>query len=277
MKLEDLKKCAGSVSTAYLLRGQNMTEAISKLAKSENLNDEEIRRICEIANQNTYLHLFQDKEKRGDINFDTAKSEDIIKLVEEHKVDETDYTRAPEDFRKHANLIPSHTEDDETVFTPKTTKEKTPSQMADEAVMMAKLQGKLGLLHNSVKTMKYDEAAAVEDAVDKIASFCVTACSRGDGFADIAKLAMRYSSEHGGDIAANAEMLTKVADFLDRKGVRVEKELTKVSSMNINPEFELYRYVDQFNDAMLKSAGLNDLDLGMEAALTLMKAANGKQ
>lgn len=272
MRLDEMKKCAGEVSAAYLLRGEDMTKAVYDISKEKGLNPEQVKRICEMANQNTYLHLFQDKEKRGDIVFDTAKSEDIIKSVEEHKVNESDYTSAPEDFRKHANLIPSHTDSDDTVFTPATTKEKTPSQLASEAVLLCRLKDKLGLLHNAVKTMKHDEAASVEDAVEKMAEFCVTACSRGDSFADISKLAMRYSASRGGDVQDSVSMLTKVADYLDSRGIKAAKELTKTSSMNIDPAFPMFRYVDQLNDAMLKSAGLHDMDLGLESTILLLKA-----
>ena len=82
--LSEIKRAAGQVSEDYLLKDINMTDSIESMARKDNLNEEVIKRICELANQNTYLSIFNSSpEKRGNVQFTTADSDAILKRIKE--------------------------------------------------------------------------------------------------------------------------------------------------------------------------------------------------
>lgn len=73
---------ATKVASNYLHGGKNMTDQIRKLAETENLSNEYIKRVCEAANHKVSAHLFETNEDKN-FQFDVAKWEDILSAPEE--------------------------------------------------------------------------------------------------------------------------------------------------------------------------------------------------
>lgn len=254
----DLKRFGGELAQAHLMNGANLSEGAAALAKTHSLNPEQVRRVCETANQNVYLALFRNKDARGNIVFDTAKSEDIIKNLQEQTMNELDYKTAPEDFRKQASLGQA--------LEP-TALEKTASAAAvdgaglvKEAAHARKTMEKLSHFHSAVKAMKFSEETALEHSFNKLAELAVTACSNGDSLADFSKLAMRHTMASGHDVNKMVTVLSKVAAHVESRGIKPSTELTKVSEMTIDPSHSIFAAVDGINQALIKLGGFHEMD-----------------
>ena len=73
---------ATKVASNYLHGGKNMTDQIRKLADTEGLSDEYVKRICEASNHKVSSHLFETNSDKN-FQFDVAKWEDILSAPEE--------------------------------------------------------------------------------------------------------------------------------------------------------------------------------------------------
>lgn len=73
---------ATKVASNYLHGGKNMTDQIRKLASTENLSDEYVKRICEASNHKVSSHLYETSDDKN-FQFDLAKWEDIISAPQE--------------------------------------------------------------------------------------------------------------------------------------------------------------------------------------------------
>jgi hypothetical protein len=258
MDINELKQTAGKISQDYLLHGIDMTDAITVIAKEKKLNDEQIRRLAEIANQNTYLEKFQDSKNRGNIVFDTAKSENIIVAMEEDKMNEDDYKLAPVDFRKTASVVSNAVK----AVVPVMVKSAYLAEVKMQKIASARTG--LDKLGSSVKTMLFDEKRNVQTAINKIASICFDSCHEGDSFADAARLAIRHTVDNGGDAQSMLGVMDKIASYLKGRGVKLSLELTKVAEMKIDPEFKLFKAVDEYNFTLQKIAALEDMNTNVQ-------------
>lgn len=73
---------ATKVASNYLHGGKNMTDQIRKLASTENLSDEYVKRVCEASNHKVSSHLYETSDDKN-FQFDLAKWEDIISAPQE--------------------------------------------------------------------------------------------------------------------------------------------------------------------------------------------------
>src|SRR5271169_1516792 len=99
--LSDLiKLTAHAVAEDYLLSQANMNDAIFLKASDLNLNEEIVKRICEIANQNVYLSLFNDPTiNKVQIKFDKANCNTIINKLQKSEQDMKEYKVVPKGFK----------------------------------------------------------------------------------------------------------------------------------------------------------------------------------
>lgn len=96
----ELELFAKQAATDYLKDGKSLTESITKIASDNGLNREQIRRVVEAANTDTYISL-HNKSNDKYISFETADplviEENVTgtKVAEASVVDDSDYYDAP--------------------------------------------------------------------------------------------------------------------------------------------------------------------------------------
>lgn len=76
-----LELLAKTAAKRYLEEKANLTSTIKKLAEENDLNPEQIRRVCEMANIATHNGLWSKTAEKDKIAFDVADAENIIKVV----------------------------------------------------------------------------------------------------------------------------------------------------------------------------------------------------
>jgi hypothetical protein len=272
---EDIKRLAGQISEGYLNHGENMNEAAFNCAQKHRLNEELIRRLCEFANQNTYLSMFHtDKAKRGNITFKLAMAEEIIKKIKELNMADNDYLKAPADFRLTDEYGQEHEGEEDS------TDEKPETSLDDQIQNLQKklrLSDRLGILLSAIKTMKASEEGSAEENVLKLSSYCKGLIFNGESFGDMSKLAMRYTQQREFNIEKTAKLMSTIGEYLSDKGFKVPMELTKTSSMKINEGSEIYQPIEQYHMSLIKIAGLNEMAETLEKVCAFIRMQPKKE
>lgn len=269
--VDEIKHLSGKVSEDYLLKKKDMNDSIYALANEKKLNEEIIKRICEFANQNTYLSIFHaDKEKRGDIQFDLADSKKIIDKIKEINMGEKDYLKRPDDFRLSDEYGQDIGEEEghEIAAEPD-------SSFEDKLKDLKKnfqLKDRLATLLSAIKTMATQEEMGAEDKVMKISSYCRGLTFNGESFGDMAKLALRYTKEKGYNIEKTAKLYSTIGEYLANKGFNVNPEITKVSSLKINKTSDVFKPLDEYHQSLIKLSGLREFSKNLESTLTILKS-----
>lgn len=266
--LDEIKKLAGSVSEAYLTKKAPMTDAIVIIAKSNKLNEELIKRLCEIANQNTYLSLFHgSKDGRGNIEFDLADAAKVIEKIKELDMGNEDYLKTPRDYR----LGDEEDEEDEDTIVAEPDDDKSLVERVNDLNKKTRMNDRLTVLLSAIKSMKAQEELDAERNVLKLSSYCKNTITTEQSFADMSKLALRYSKDRGFGVEKTAGILSYIQEDLESSGHKLNKELTKLSSMPINPGAEMFRPIEGYNMNLVKLAGLDQLEKGVGFFVELMK------
>lgn len=265
-----IKQLAGRVSEDYLLKKKDMNDSIYLLAVEKKLNEEIIKRICEFANQNTYLSIFHaDKDKRGNIQFDLADFKKIIEKIKETNMADHDYLKRPDDFRLSDEYgQDAGEEQDEVVAEPS----KSLDDHLKDLKKDFKLKDRLATLLSAIKTMTTQEEMNAEDNVMKISSYCKSLNFNGESFGDMAKLALRYTKEKGYELNKTASLYSKIGEYLSDKGFKVNTELTKISSLKINHSSDTFKPLDSYHQSLIKLSGLREISHNVEATLKTLKA-----
>lgn len=263
--LDDIKKMAGSISEAYLSKKQPMTDAIVIIAKTNKLNEELIKRLCEISNQNTYLSLFHSNTPgRGNIEFDMADAEKVIEKIKELDMGNEDYLKTPRDYR----LGEEEDDEDEDTIVAAPEEEKSVSDRMKELNRRTRMDDRLTVLLSAIRSMKAQEELDAEKNVLKLSSYCKSTITNEQSFADMAKLALRYSKDRGFDIEKTAGVFSYIQEEIESKGLKLNKELTKISSMPINHGSEIFHPVEGYNMNLIKLAGLSEMENNVKFILS---------
>jgi hypothetical protein len=96
----ELELFAKQAATDYLKDGKSLNESITKIASDNGLNDQQINRVVEAANTETYLNL-HNKSTDKYVSFPTAdpavieNNLSVAKVAEAVVVDDSDYIDAP--------------------------------------------------------------------------------------------------------------------------------------------------------------------------------------
>ena len=261
--MSEIKQLAGKVSEDYLLRKVAMTPAISKIAAEKKLNPEYVKRLCELANQNTYLTIFNgSKEGRGNISFDVADSEKAIQGAKETDMSMHEYEKAPDDFRLSDEYDAEQAAEEAAV------QEEAPKSLEHHLRHLhekIRFNDRLKHLLDTIKTMKAQEERGAEDSVMKVSSYCKSLILSDESVMDMAKLSMRYSKDRGYDLNKTAALFETVMGYMDGKGLTYNKELTKVSSMKIDPSHEVFKMIEDYNQHIVKLSGLYEMEANLEA------------
>jgi len=259
--LEEIKKIAGQISENYILKDINMTSAIAEAAKRNKLNTEIIKRICELANQNTYLSLFSSTpENRGNISFDLADSEKVINKLKEHNMGENDYLTTPTDYRMGLADVLSDDDDKPAVEV----KEDPVIKKIRELSEKVKINEKLKALLSTIKSLESSEKSSIENNILKVSNDCKALVFNGESFGDMAKLALRFTKEKGFNLEKTAKLYTVVQDYLKNKGFNVKEGLTKISSMKTDINADIFKPLEEYHRGLMKIAGFAEMRRNLE-------------
>lgn len=250
---ETIKKIAVKASDDYMLKNIDMNESIAEIASKEKFNDEIIRRICEISNQNTYLNIFNNRpDERGNIIFDLADSKLIIDKLKEASMADNDYVLAPKDFRSELVELGQDAEHIGNISI-------DPFKEKLVEIGNIDLTERLKALLSTAKALEAEEKRDAEDTVIKVSSYCKNLVHSGDSLADMSKLALMYSKERGYSLQKTAKLYGAIGEDLGRQGYDVSKGLTKISSLKVNTESDVYKPLEDYHQSLMKIAGFKDM------------------
>jgi len=250
--IELIKEKAQKASEDYLLFGDSLNDAIVSFHQSGEIdNDEILKRICEQANQNVYLGIFNDDQcDKSNIQFPIA---DFTKIKEQTQKSEQamkEYQTPPGSFK---SLLSN-------VVTPPDIE-----QVTDSNVKLAELNNTVEYrtafrnLHGSMETLKHAEMRDAENAFNKLAHETKIMVANGESIGDIAKIAARYVKEQGLDMNKIASAYDIVHKELMNSGFSVKTDFTKVSSLKVNPNSEMLKPVNELVLSLEKIAALDDM------------------
>ena len=87
---ERLELMAKTAAKRYLETGVSLNDLICKIASENDLNHEQIRRVCEMANINTHRHLWSKTAQKESIAFPLADANTVVKVVAKRPLDADD-------------------------------------------------------------------------------------------------------------------------------------------------------------------------------------------
>lgn len=256
--VQDLKKYAYGASQSFLQSKEDLNQSIAKVATSNNLNSEMIDRICEFANQNVYLNIFNKTQDKSNIQFPKADPNMVKEIVTNS--DTTDFNLPPSDFKAAPEIskvrivaVKAEPETRRYAF-------GMSPEIQNKQAMLNKLKGLISFL----ETLIEKEGQKAEQASADVIKTAKAMVADGDSFADIVKLAYRHVSNCEDGIEKVAALFTGVGESLENQGFYLNRELTKISSAPINKEFPLFGTIDSYCDSIDKIAGAQELILNLE-------------
>lgn len=250
--LENIKNLAHKVSEDYLLLESDMNEDLADLYENGEIENKEVlKRICEHANQNVYLGLFNQPDiDKSNITFNKADYEIISGKIKESEDAMKDYDAPPKDFRSQL----------ETAVLGDAIKTASSNSHLKELEEIVEKRQTLKNFNNQLSIMKTAAVKEAEDSISDIANDTKIMVSNGDSIGDIAKIATRYVKENmGGDAVKIAQCYDYINNELVKDNFNVKTGFTKLSSQSINPKSHILKPVEKFATSIAKIAGLDEM------------------
>lgn len=248
--VDKIRDIAYSVVEAYTKNKTPLNDAILHVSDTID-NDEVLKRICELVNQNVYLSLFHTPGiDRSNISFDLADFAALQKEINKRKLAMNDYASAPEDHKRTLTITVVPVEAPSTVD--KTAAINDKYRLMAERDCLKKLANMLGMIKTS-------EIKSVEQHYNKILQDSLSIVHQGESLGDMAKLASRNIAEHGMDPTKVMEIYSDIANLISNEGYHVNTEFTKTSSQKINPRSELLQPSKEIALSIEKVASINEM------------------
>lgn len=260
--IQKIKDLSHKVSEDYLLFNKDMNQGLVELyLNGEIENKEVLKRICEHANQNVYLGLFNDPSvNKANITFDIADFNHIIPIIRESETAMNDLKTPPADFR--TKLSSTDIKNHELEIMDETQEATDVPNLKKFAELETAIY-----YRNSVKefldkiaTMKCAEEKVAEESFNQMVRDARVLVARGDSFGDLSKIASRSIQEKGGDFMKIAQAYDMIYHDLIDNNYTVDTEFTKLSSMHINHTSEVLKPVHSFSDSVMKIAALSEME-----------------
>ena len=260
--IQSIKDLAQKASEDYLLFGNDLNDTILVFYQNNEIgNDEILKRICEQANQNVYLGLFNDEEcNKSNIQFPIANSVQIKEQIQKSEQAMKDYQTPPDNFKLSLDKV-SH-------FTGSEIKESEHVKLA-ELNELVEQRTTFRNFHNSMENLKNVEVYAAENSFNKMAYDAKLMIANGESIGDIAKIAMRYVKEQGSDMKKIAAVYDIIHKDLIDSGFHVKTGFTKTSSMKINNSSKVLEPVLDFTLSIEKIAAIDDICKNVSKTLNL--------
>jgi len=250
--VDKIKNLAHKVSEDYLLLNSDMNDALLDLYEDNEIENEEIlKRICEHANQNVYLGLFNQQDiDKSNIVFNKANYEIIYGKIKESEEAMKDYNTPPKDFRSEL----------ETAVLGDVIKTASSNSHLKDLNMIVEQRQVLRNFCNQLGIIKTASVNDAEEAISDIANDTKVMISNGDSIGDIAKIATRHVKENmGGDAIKIAECYDYIHKELVNSNFNVKTGFTKLSSQRINTKSHILKPVETFATSIAKIAGLDEM------------------
>ena len=244
-----IRDIAYAVVEAYTKNKTPLNDAILQVSDTID-NDEVLKRVCELVNQNVYLFLFHTPGiDRSCISFDVADFTALQKEINKRKLAMNDYASAPDDHKKTLTITVVPVEN--------TTVDKT-AAIHDKYRLIAE-RDCLKKLANMLGMIKTSEIKSVEQHYNKILQDSLTIVHQGESLGDMAKLASRNIVEYGMNPTKIMEVYNDVAKMISDDGYHVNTEFTKISSQKINSRSEILQPSKEIALSIEKVASINEM------------------
>ena len=268
--IQHIKDLAHKVSEDYLLFGKDMNQQLIELHQNGEIeNDEVLKRICEYANQNVYLGLFNDSTiNKANITFQIADFNTILPIIRESEKAMNALNTPPEDFRVNLSIptknneLENADEDNEATEVPNLKKFAN----IETAIYY---RNAVKNFFDKIATMKCAEEKIAEAAFNKMHHDARILVAKGDSFGDLSKIAARSIKEKGGDFMKVAQAYDMIYNDLVESRYNVNIEFTKISSLNINHKSDVLKPVHIFSDSIMKIAALEDMKANILKTLNI--------
>lgn len=241
----------------FLVKKADLNRTIAGLCRGE--NEEFTKRVCEQANQQVYLTLFnRPGSNRGNIKFNPATPDGVNAELRSQEEAMNDYATTPKDFRQKTAS--------DFDFKP----EIAPASNEKRNILqkIAAVESKLQLLRSSMVTMK---VACERDAMDKIAGMHRNTRAmivHGESLGDIAKIACRSVSDQGFDHMKVAAAMNYIGTEIAKEGLKVSHEFTKISSMPVSNRNPMNVLAREYVESVEKTAGFDDIIAGIDSHIS---------
>ena len=171
---------------------------------------------------------------------------------------DNDYLSAPGDFRM--NLADVIEEPDEEVESEMDPIEEKIRALAEKVNINQRLKSLLA----AIRTLESKEKTDAEENILKVSNYCKAVVFNGESFGDMAKLAFRFTKEKGFDLQKTAKLYGVVQDYLKNKGFNVKEEITKISSLKIDQNSDIYKPIEGYHMSLMKIAGFSEMRKNLE-------------
>jgi predicted regulator of amino acid metabolism with ACT domain len=244
--IDKIRDIAYAVVEAFTKNKTPLNDAILQVSDTIE-NEEVLKRVCELVNQNVYLSLFHAPgADRSNIVFDVADFEKIKQGMSKMN----DYAIAPSDFRKTLTIT------------------AVPVEMEPMVDKTAVINNKYQLLEerDSLKRaadvfllMKTAEINSVEENFNKLLKDSIAIVHQGESLGDMAKIASRNVIEMGLSPEKVMSIYSDVSKLIANEGYHVREDFTKISSQKINPKSEILQPSKEIALSIEKIGALNQM------------------
>jgi hypothetical protein len=263
--IQTIKDIAHRVSEDYIFTKKSMNNSlVESYINGEIENEEVLKRICEHANQNVYLSLFNDgSTNKANITFDIANFNTILPIIRESESAMNELNNSPSDFR--STISPALTSKksmfgDEGEENEQTAEIQSAVEKTSELNLVVEYRNTLKNFVDKVACLKGIEEKNAEAAFNKMAEDAKVLVAKDDSIGDISKIATRYVKELGVDnFMKVAEAYDSIHKNLIAGNYHVKTEFTKLSSMKINCNAEILKPVKEFAMSISKVAGFDEM------------------
>jgi hypothetical protein len=259
---ELIKEVAHNVSEGYLIHQSNMNDTILLHAIHNKLNEEIVKRICELSNQNVYLSLFNNSNiNKANIQFEMADSNQILNKLKKSEQEMKEYKIIPKGFKTQLGADKAKQE---------ALKDNVDFQTKKLASLDELQYGREKYAHllNSMETLKVASEADTHDAFRRMFNDSKYLVAQGDSLADMAKVAMRNVKKNDFDMIKVAKAYDLISTELKNNGYTVNEELTKLSALAINEKSKLLQPSMDYSLGISKIAAFTEVCNNLKSVIS---------
>lgn len=264
--IEAIKDTAQQIAEDYLLTEKDMNEALLKLYQEGGIeNLEVLKRICEIANQNVYLTLYQNEDTdKTNIKFDLVDFNKLKGEIQKGENAMEKYLTPPDDFRQLLTMA---------IGTPPEEMPSLPegSEKTAELQKISRYKDSFEAFVSDIQSLYHHEMLNVERAFTKMASDAKIMITNGESLGDVAKIASRHVRNQGFDFMKVAAAYTVIHKQLEASNFKVKTEFTKISGYKFHENATMLKPVDEYIQSIEKAAALSDMLTNLESTMSAIK------
>jgi hypothetical protein len=248
--MEKIRDISSAVIDAYVKDKIPLNDSILHLFDSID-NNEILKRICELVNQNVYLSLFHTSGiDRSNIVFDVADYEKLKSEINKRKMAMNDYSVGPKDYRNSLEIVAVPVEIKRPI-------DKTAG--IDQKYLLINELNRFEKLAGFLEIVKSAEIGSVDQNFDKILKDSLAIVHKGESLGDMAKLASRNIQEMGLNPAKIMRVYDEVSKAIGDEGYYVRNDFTKISSQKINKNSDILKPSKEIALSIEKIAALNEM------------------